>query len=88
MPGVLIIEALAQAGGVFARYSEPELVKNKTFYLVGVDNFKWKRQVVPGDSLLISMRSVKKRNPLWIMEGQVTVDGKLVASGMVTAAAA
>jgi len=88
MPGVLIIEAMAQAAGVFARYSEPELVKNKTFYLVGVDNFKWKKQVVPGDQLCITMRSVKKRNPLWIMEGEVLVDGKVVTSGTLTAAAA
>lgn len=88
MPGVLIIEAMAQAAGVFARYSEPQLVKDKTFYLVGVDNFKWKRQVVPGDQLCITMRSVRKRNPLWIMEGEVVVDGKVVCSGTVTAAAA
>lgn len=88
MPGVLIIEAMAQAAGVFARYSAPELVKDKTFYLIGVDNFKWKRQVVPGDQLCITMRSVKKRNPLWIMEGEVVVDGKVVCSGTVSAAAA
>ncbi len=88
MPGVLIIESMAQAAGVLARVSEPALVKDKTFYLVGVDGFKWKRQVVPGDTLQITMRSVKKRNPLWIMEGEVVVDGKIVASGTVTAAAA
>jgi 3-hydroxyacyl-[acyl-carrier-protein] dehydratase len=88
MPGVLIIEAMAQAAGVLARVSEPALVKDKTFYLVGVDGFKWKRQVVPGDTLHITMRSVKKRNPLWIMQGDVVVDGKIVASGTVTAAAA
>lgn len=88
MPGVLIVEAMAQAAGVLARYSEPELVKGKTFYLVGVDEVKWKRQVLPGDQLVITMRSVKKRNPLWIMSGEVLVDGKVVCSGTVTAAAA
>lgn len=88
MPGVLIIEAMAQAAAVFARYSEPELVKDKTFYLVGVDDFKWKQMVVPGDTLRIHMRSVRKRNPLWVMEGDVTVDGKIVTQGKVTAAAA
>jgi 3-hydroxyacyl-[acyl-carrier-protein] dehydratase len=88
MPGVLIIEAMAQAAAVFARYSEPELVKDKTFYLVGVDEFKWKQMVVPGDTLRIHMRSVRKRNPLWIMEGDVSVDGKIVTQGKVTAAAA
>jgi 3-hydroxyacyl-[acyl-carrier-protein] dehydratase len=88
MPGVLIMEAMAQTAAVFARYSEPELLRNKTFYLVGADNFKWKKMVLPGDQLKIVMKSVKKRNPLWIMDGEVVVDGKVVASGTLTAAAA
>ena len=88
MPGVLIMESMAQTAAVFARYSEPELLKNKTFYLVGADNFKWKKMVVPGDQLTIVMKSVKKRNPLWIMDGEVFVDGKVVVSGTLTAAAA
>lgn len=88
MPGVLIMEAMAQTAAVFARYSEPELLRNKTFYLVGADNFKWKKMVLPGDQLKIVMKSVKKRNPLWIMDGEVFVDGKVVASGTLTAAAA
>jgi 3-hydroxyacyl-[acyl-carrier-protein] dehydratase len=88
MPGVLICEAMAQAAAVFARYSEPELLATKNLYLVGADNFKWKRMVVPGDTLLITMRSVRKRNPMWVMEGDVTVDGSVVATGTITAAAA
>ena len=88
MPGVLIMEAMAQSAAVFARYSEPELLKNKTFYLVGADNFKWKKVVIPGDQLKIVMKSVKKRNPLWIMDGEVSVDGKVVVTGTLTAAAA
>lgn len=88
MPGVLICEAMAQAAAVFARYSEPVLLKEKNLYLVGADNFKWKKMVLPGDSIRISMRSVRKRNPLWVMEGDVTVDGKVVASGTISAAAA
>ena len=88
MPGVLIMESMAQTAAVFARYSEPELLKNKTFYLVGADNFKWKKMGLPGDQLIIVMKSVKKRNPLWIMDGEVSVDGKVVATGTLTAAAA
>ncbi len=88
MPGVLIMEAMAQAAAVFARYSEAELLKNKTFYLVGADTFKWKKMVMPGDQLKIVMKSVKKRNPLWIMDGEVSVDGKVVATGRLSAAAA
>lgn len=88
MPGVLIMEAMAQTAAVFARYSEAELLKGKTFYLVGADNFKWKKMVLPGDQLVIVMKSVKKRNPLWIMDGEVSVDGKVVATGRLSAAAA
>lgn len=88
MPGVLIMEAMAQTAAVFARYSEAELLKGKTFYLVGADNFKWKKMVLPGDQLIIVMKSVKKRNPLWIMDGEVSVDGKVVATGTLSAAAA
>lgn len=88
MPGVLICEAMAQAAAVFARYSEPVLLKDKNLYLVGADSFKWKKMVMPGDSLTITMRSVRKRNPLWVMEGDVMVEGSIVASGTITAAAA
>jgi 3-hydroxyacyl-[acyl-carrier-protein] dehydratase len=88
MPGVLICEAMAQAAAVFARYSEPVLLKDKNLYLVGADSFKWKKMVIPGDSLTITMRSVRKRNPLWVMQGDVVVDGSIVASGTITAAAA
>jgi 3-hydroxyacyl-[acyl-carrier-protein] dehydratase len=88
MPGVLICEAMAQAGAVFARYSEPELLRDKNFYLVGADGFKWKKMVVPGDTLVITMKSVRKRNPLWVMHGEATVDGVLVAAGTISAAAA
>ena len=87
-PGVFILEAMAQAAAVLARYSEQAQAEGKLFYLVGADRVKWKRQIMPGDQLRIEMRSSKKRLPLWIMEGEVTVDGKLVASATLSAAAA
>jgi 3-hydroxyacyl-[acyl-carrier-protein] dehydratase len=88
MPGVLICEAMAQAAAVLARYSEPVLLKTKNLYLVGADSFKWKKMVLPGDTLTITMRSARKRNPIWVMEGDVAVDGNIVATGTITAAAA
>jgi 3-hydroxyacyl-[acyl-carrier-protein] dehydratase len=88
MPGVLICEAMAQSAAVLARYSEPVLLKEKNLYLVGADSFKWKKMVMPGDTLTITMRSVRKRNPIWVMEGDVVVDGTIVATGSITAAAA
>jgi len=88
MPGVLIIEAMAQAAAVLARYSESAAASGKIFYLVGADNFKWKKPVVPGDSMTIYMQVARRRNPLWVMEGSITVDGKVLVSGTLSAAAA
>lgn len=86
MPGVLILEAMAQTGVVFARLSTDALPDDKILYFVGANNVKWKRKVVPGDTLRIEMRFTKKKGPVWMMEGDVTVEGQLVASGAITAA--
>lgn len=88
MPGVLIIEAMAQTAAILAIESTDGVKKGHTVFLVGASDFKWKRQVVPGDTLRIEMTSIRKRRPLWIMGGVVTVDGKLVASGTISAAEA
>lgn len=88
MPGVLITEAMAQTAAILARVSTDGVHPDKYVFLVGANDFKWKRQVLPGDTLRIEMKSVKKRRPLWIMQGTVTVDGRLVASGTITAAEA
>lgn len=86
MPGVLIIEAIAQVAAVMAKLSSDGIAPGKTVFLVGAQDVKFKRQVIPGDVLRIHVRSVKKRRPLWVMQGEVTVDGVLVASGTVSAA--
>lgn len=88
MPGVLIVEAMAQVGAILARKSADGANPNKTIFLVGVDGVRWKRQVVPGDVLRIEMGSIKKRRPLWVMQGTVTVDGKVAAVATITAAEA
>jgi 3-hydroxyacyl-[acyl-carrier-protein] dehydratase len=85
MPGVLIMEAMAQTAAVFAKKSSDGVEDGKTMMLVGVEDFKWKKMVVPGDVLRIEMRSNKKRRPLWSLSGEVTVDGKLVARGIISA---
>jgi 3-hydroxyacyl-[acyl-carrier-protein] dehydratase len=87
-PGVLLLEAMAQTAAVLARYSEKEEASGKLFYLVGADSVKWKKQVLPGDQLRIEMRSFKKRLPLWVMQGEITVGDKLVCSATLSAAAA
>lgn len=86
MPGALIMEAMAQTAAILAIKSESGVAKGKTVFLCGADEFKWKRPVVPGDTLRITMTSVKKRRPLWIMSGEVSVDGQPVAQGTLMAA--
>lgn len=88
MPGVMILEAMAQTAAILAKKSIDGVLPDKTVFLVGATDFKWKRKVVPGDTLRIEMVSVRKRRPLWIMAGEVTVDGKFVASGTLSAAEA
>lgn len=88
MPGVMILEAMAQAGAILAIRSSDGVIPGKIIFFTGATNVRFKRQVTPGDVLRIEMRSVKKRRPLWIMEGEVTVNGKVVCSGSITAAEA
>jgi len=85
MPGVMILEAMAQTAAILAKVSSDGLIEGKYMYLVGATDVKWKRTIVPGDTLYIEMKSEKKRRPLWIMTGTVTVDGKLAASARVSA---
>ncbi len=88
MPGVLILEAMAQVGAILARVSQDGVHPDKLVFLVGATDVKWKKQVVPGDTLRIELESVKKRRPLWIMKGTALVNGKIVAEGTFTAAEA
>jgi 3-hydroxyacyl-[acyl-carrier-protein] dehydratase len=78
MPGVLIVEALAQAGGVLAweTSSEPDIW---ILYLVGIDNVRFKQTVRPGDQLVLKVNLVQRRRNLWKYEATAEVDGKVVA---------
>jgi len=78
MPGVLIIEAMAQVAGVLVLKEIPDRA-NKLVFLAGVDNAKFRRPVLPGDRLRIEMKVVKKKASVAKMQGQATVDGNVVA---------
>ena len=78
MPGVLIIEAMAQVAGVLVLKGIPDR-KSKLVLLASVDNAKFRRPVVPGDQLRIEMRVVKRKASIAKMAGQATVDGQVVA---------
>ncbi|MDW7650336.1 MAG: 3-hydroxyacyl-ACP dehydratase FabZ [Bacillota bacterium] len=79
MPGVLIVEAMAQVGA-FAILSMAEN-KDKLALFTGIDGLRFKKQVVPGDTLLLEMEIIKIRGPIGKGRGTATVDGKVVASG-------
>ena len=82
MPGVLIVEALAQTGAV-AILSLPEN-QGKTAYFAGIDKCRFKGKVVPGDKLRLQTRILKRKGPLGIGEACATVDGKLVLKAELT----
>ncbi len=78
MPGVLIVEALAQAGAV-AILSEPQF-KGKTAYFAGIDKCRFKRKVVPGDTLLLELEITRLKGPIGKGTAKATVDGELAVS--------
>jgi beta-hydroxyacyl-ACP dehydratase FabZ len=85
MPGVLICEAMAQVGAIFAHNARGGMDDNKVFVLTGLDNVKFKRPVEPGDQLRLELTSLKRRGSFWKMQGIATVDGKLVAQAEISA---
>ena len=82
MPGVLIMEALAQVGAV-AILDLPEN-KGKTAYFAGIDKARFKQKVCPGDVLLLETRIVKVKGPIGIGEAVATVNGKVAAKAELT----
>ena len=88
MPGVLIIEALAQATGLLGFRTMSESPRDDLLYmLVGVDNVRFKRQVIPGDQLVLKVQIVKKSRSIWKFTCEATVDGELVTSANMLCAA-
>ncbi|MBF7043473.1 3-hydroxyacyl-ACP dehydratase FabZ, partial [Campylobacter volucris] len=80
-PGVLILEGMAQTGGVLAFESMEDKVdpSSKVVYFTGIDKAKFRNPVKPGDRLDYEMRVVKNRGNMWIFEGKAFVDDQLVA---------
>ena len=79
MPGVLIIEALAQATGLLGfRTMSEEPSEDVLYMLVGVDNVRFKRQVVPGDQLLLKARIERRSKVVWKFSCEATVDDEVV----------
>ena len=86
MPGVLIIEALAQAGGVLTQLSLGRDAQSKLFYMVKVDNARFSRQVVPGDVLELHVQIRRVIRNMAVYYGEAKVDGEIVACAEVLCA--
>ncbi|MUV15314.1 3-hydroxyacyl-ACP dehydratase FabZ [Noviluteimonas gilva] len=79
MPGVLVIEALAQAGGILTQLSHQAAATDKLFYLVKIDNAKFSRMVVPGDRLELHVELKRTIRNMALYQGIARVDGEQVA---------
>jgi 3-hydroxyacyl-[acyl-carrier-protein] dehydratase len=85
MPGVLIIEAIAQACAVFTVKTLGEEAKGKLVYFMSIEGAKFRKPVIPGDSLYIKVTKIQNRKSVWKFAGVATVEGKKVAEATVTA---
>ena len=85
MPGVLIVESMAQTAGVVVGSSLGTDAEGKLVYFMSVEEAKFRRPVEPGDQLQIHVTRKQNRGPVWKFEGKATVDGTLVAEAVFTA---
>lgn len=76
-PGVLILEAMAQATGVLAIKSHGKLKEGELYYFASIDNARFKQPVVPGDQILIEVNFIKEKRGITLFTGKVTVNGNL-----------
>ena len=84
MPGVLIVEAIAQAGGILLYHSIPEPEK-KLVLLSKIDEAKFRRPVVPGDQLRLEAEILKLKSRVCQIKGRALVDGEVVVEGVIIA---
>ncbi|PIE69333.1 MAG: 3-hydroxyacyl-[acyl-carrier-protein] dehydratase FabZ [Deltaproteobacteria bacterium] len=86
MPGVLILEALAQTGGILVAKSIPLQMENKIFLFTGIEKVRFRQSVFPGDLLELEATYLKHKRNLWKIQGIAKVGGNKVAEGLLTAA--
>jgi len=86
MPGVLILEAMAQMGILFAKKTAPDELEDKLFVFAGMDGVRFRRPVRPGDRLDMELRLLKRKRLIWKMEGVATVDGETAVEAVLMAA--
>lgn len=79
MPGVLIVEAMAQVGGILAFSLLPSSQQRKAVYFMGMDRVRFRKPVRPGDQLILTVKLIKQRGAVFKMSATATVEGQLVA---------
>jgi len=79
MPGVLIVESMAQTAGLLVFNSLSEEEHKKPVYFLGIDNVRFRKPVTPGDQLRLELEITRHRQSIWGFKGKALVDGKLVA---------
>ncbi len=85
LPGVFMIEAMAQTAAAYTSYTENLDTEGKIVLFMGVDKARFRRPVVPGDQVRIAVKTVQRRPPVWRFEGVATVEGKKVAEAQFSA---
>ncbi len=80
MPGVLLVEAMAQVGGLLAFHSIPE-DREYLVYFTGIDGVRFRKPVRPGDQVVFELTLLRRRGLMWKFHGQARVDGELVCEG-------
>ncbi|MDL1970608.1 MAG: 3-hydroxyacyl-ACP dehydratase FabZ [Candidatus Desulfofervidaceae bacterium] len=85
MPGVLIIEAMAQVGGVLAYKSAPPEAQGKLIYFGAIDKVRFRKPVIPGDQIIFKLEMLRQGKKVCKMRGEALVDGEVVAEGELTA---
>ena len=85
MPGVLIIEGLAQTAGALCVHSLGDLYKPQIVYFMGIDNAKFRKPVLPGDQLHYHVRKIRSRGRVWRFFGEAKVNGAVVAEAEISA---
>lgn len=86
MPGVLIVEALAQAGGILVLQSQASIPENKIFLFSGIEKMRFRQPVYPGDCLHLHALSMRQKQNIWKMQVEARVEGRIAAQGILTAA--
>ena len=85
MPGVLIIESMAQTAALVVVDFLGEEAKGKVVYFMTIDNARFRRPVTPGDTMYIHVEKIQSRGPVWKFKGTATVDGKVCAEATYSA---